>query len=175
MMQGQDPQLKAELKAYLEKSLPAQGQQPFRVLTRWPKDAASLPCISLTQGDGGLGKQTIGQGWSTDVEGPDGATYSVTGTYWRQSIHVDVWCTNPRQRDQMANAMRSILYSFLRWASEELDVQEASIQEQGDGEDLEGQAPKDVFTFGMTFAGLVPVTEIQPQVNLVGLGLVLEV
>lgn len=70
--------------------------------------------------------------------------------------------------------MRSILYRFLRYASEELDVEEATLQEQGAGEVLEGKVLKAVFTFGKSFASLAPVTEIQPQANLVGLDLVME-
>lgn len=147
----------------LRRKLPNQGANTFKVISAHPSKASLLPCISVTQGSGGLDQQTIGDAWDRMVQDPDTEEYfEVEGVYYRQTVEITIWAIHPDDRDDIKRHVRRALVELRREFSSAGDFHQATVTEQGDSQDFEAQAPQDIYMFTFDFGGIAPVTTVTP-------------
>ncbi len=149
---------KTDVIAYLQTQVAVQAPAiPCRVLNAYPKGLELLPCISVNHMAGSLERQFIGGGRLGVVQNAAGDWVDTESAYWRQSLEVSLWTTNPKTRDVLANACRMVLWRMVRYFSDTADVHEMRVTEQGDGQDLEQRAPADVFSAVFEVSALIPI------------------
>lgn len=144
--------------AYLQEKVAAEVPAiPCRVLNAYPKGLEVLPALSVNHMAGSLERQFIGGGRLGVVQNEAGEWVDTESAYWRQSLEISLWTTNPKTRDVLANACRMVLWRMVRFFSDTEDVHEMRVTEQGDGQDLEQRAPVDVFSAVFEVSALIPI------------------
>lgn len=148
---------------YLVQSLPPVGPQrlPARVLSAYPEKPEQLPCISVVQAAGALESQHLGEGFDIDASNPE-APREVRYALYRQSLEITLWTTHPRERDEQSESLRYALWRMMCYLSQSRGITKMELREAGDGQDLEGRAPVNVFSASWTVGGLVSLTAIEP-------------
>jgi hypothetical protein len=126
----------------------------------YPSEPALLPCVSVTQGPGGLGHQTFGEDYGLVTIGQE--QFGADGTQYRQSIAITVWTHNADLRDVLARRVRKALWRLLTELSNVQGLAETDLRENGDEQDFELQAPRDIHMFSFTLLALTDLVELTP-------------
>lgn len=148
---------------YMVQALPPVGPQrlPARVLSAYPDKPEQLPCISVVQSAGSLESQHLGEGFEIDASTPE-APREVVHALYRQSLEITLWTTHPRERDEQSEILRLALWRMMRYLSQSRGITKMDLREAGDGQDLEGRAPVNIFSASWTVSGLVSLTATEP-------------